>query len=286
VGGGNMKNIIIIIFMVLALVVTATADTSLPISLTKPLCSFPFGNVAFVNGPITYSGGLLVQYDGRFYDDTYAKQNSMPNGGIRFALELGYYANSTDRDNAVAKVINVTFVNTTHGSTHILTQAGKYSLTDRFNNTSHVADYNLFFGYAANAIGNWKVYLVHRSGIYSAEFSITEDMIEDSLAPIPVDITSVASDKVCFNSTAGATEYRVRVFDDEGNFIFDRKLTGSGQLCQPLNFPGYSGRVEARLVSGYWISLIIPCSADGKNVFSSVMNSRASTYFTLPPLPK
>jgi hypothetical protein len=226
VGGGNMKNIIIIIFMVLALVVTATAGTSLPISLTKPLCSFPFGSNAGL------SGGFFVQYDARFYDTSYATQNSLPNGGIKFALELGYYANSEARDNAVAQVLNVTFVNTTNGSTHILTHAGKYAFTDQNSNISEVADYTLWFGNAVNVIGVWKMYLVHKHGIYSADFSITDDMINKSKSPVPVDVDlDLIPGQVCFNSTAGATEYRVRVFGDEGNFIFDKKWIGSGQIC-------------------------------------------------------
>jgi hypothetical protein len=293
---GGMKIVIFIFALVLALTAPAVADTNLTFPFAKPLCSFPFGKVAYnVIGdsgnpaPVTYSGSFFVQYDGRFYDDSYANQNSLPNGGIKFAVELGYYATPEERDGAVSQVINITFVNTNIGYTHIISKAGIYAFTDRFSNTSHVADYTLWLGTASTVIGDWKMYMVHKKGIYSADFKITSDMINLSPSPIPVELAITLNadrtSKVCFDKTAGATEYRVRIFDSQNNITDSKPVsipTIPNRLCSPdFDLPRQSGRIEARLVSGYWITLI-PCSTGGQNAFYSTMSSRANTYFTLP----
>jgi hypothetical protein len=280
-----MKKLSIILFLALAIVVPVTADTGLPFSFTKPLCSFHFGSNA---GAI---GGFLVQYDGRFFDTSYAGQTSRPNGGIKFAVEIGYYKTSGERDTEANKVINITFVNTTKGSTHILTKAGKFIFTDRFKNVSHVADYSLWFGEAQNAIGDWKIYMVHKDGIYSANFSIAQEMI-DSLAPIPVELDIIKNDDgsfaLQFYPTLSTTEYRVRIYNGI-DFIFDTQILQPASISDPITVQlpltvtniGKSGRVEARLTSGHWIGLL-PCSSKtGPNQFVYTKDSRACTYFNL-----
>jgi hypothetical protein len=280
--GANMKKNLIFLYVVLALSVIATIDTNPAMSQTKPLCSFPFGSYAGI------SGGFSVQYDGRFYDASYADQTSLPNGGIRLGVDLGFYRTREERDAEAIKVRNVKFVNTTKGSTYILTKPGKYLYTDRFNNKMHVADYILWLGEAQNAKGVWKINLVHQSGIYSANFSITQEML-DSLAPLPVEVDirkrTDGSYRVCFYKTAEATEYKVRVFNG-ANFIYDSRFLPSDypdQICTrlPSVYSGKSGRVEARLISGHWIALL-PCSnGTGPNRFTYAKDSRASTLFTL-----
>jgi hypothetical protein len=254
-----------------------------------PLCSFPFGSNA------GSGGGFYVQYEGRFYDPSYADQTSLPNGGIKFSLELGYYSSQSMRDSEAEKVQQLRYEkyeikpdSSIHVvTTHILTKPGKYLFTDRIGNQSYVADYNLWLGEANNAIGKWNVYLTHTNGTYTAQFEITKEMI-DSPEPIPVELKikrDLAKNfTVCFDQSDYAIEYRVRVFNGS-DFIYDSKITDLTQnpICHtlPLAYAGKSGRVEARTKPLYWITLGVPCQGPiSFNGFYTFL-SRACTFFTL-----
>jgi hypothetical protein len=281
--GGYMKKTLIALCLALVLVVPATADTNPPFSFTKPLCSFPFGSDNSGN-----RGGFFVQYDGRFWDSgSFPTTSNRPNGGIKFGVELGYYGDSAARDEAVNKVISVILVNSTNGMTYTLTKPIKYLFK-----VSYMADYTLLLGGAQNAIGDWKIYLVHKSGIYSAEFSITEDMIIAE-APKPVDdilIVKQISGNFCVDFTpTNATQYRIRVFDGNdivedytnlGHFIIGGKEHIS--YCIPPNYAGSTCRVEARFPTSPWL-YTIKCTANSSQLNQMVpgKSTRACTDFLL-----
>jgi hypothetical protein len=287
--GGYMKKTLIALCLALVLVVPATADINPPFSFTKPLCSFPFGSDNSGN-----RGGFFVQYDGRFWDSGFFPTTSnRPNGGIKFGVELGYYGSPAARDEAVKKVISVILVNSTNGMTYTLTNPLKYLYIG-----SYMADYTLLLGGAQNAIGNWKIYLVHKSGIYSAEFSITEDMIS-AVAPEPVDVVwivkAISGFYVHFTPTtnANATQYRVRVFDGD-DIVEDYtnshpvNIDGENLLMQviPYEYADKTCRVEARFGKSSWISTI-DCTANPSKLNQMVpgKSSRACTYFLLEEFP-
>jgi hypothetical protein len=280
--GGYMKKTLIALCLALVLVVPATADTNPPFSFTKPLCAFPFGSDASGN-----RGGFSVQYDGRFWDNDFFDTSNRPNGGIKFTIELGYYGDSATRDEAVNKVISVILVNSTKGTTYTLTKPIKYLLK-----VSYMADYTLFLGETQNAIGDWKIYLVHKSGIYSAKFSITEDMIS-AVAPEPVDVISAVQAingfYVLFTPT-NTKQYRVRVFDGD-DIVEDYTnpsliKTDDGYLYNqviPFDYADKTCRVEARFGTSSWIHTTDCTDSPIKlNQMVSGKSSRACTYFLLP----
>lgn len=272
-----MKKVILMLCAILIWGVSASAAS-------YNLCALPFGP----------NGGFFLQYDGRFYDDSYAVQTSLPNGGIKFGFELGYYTTAVERDSKAALLSSITFTkknsdNTTN-STYSLATPLKYKYL-----TSYVADWTLTLGSPSNAIGQWLVEVRYLSDTYSAEFSITEDML-DALAPLPVELKIKRNkiDKsfnVCFKKTPFATDYRVRMFDGS-DIVFDTKyaITSTtpdlppNPICTSFlsTDVGKSGRVEARLVSGHWMGLIRggPNSACS-NTWTLAKDSRACTTFTL-----
>jgi hypothetical protein len=275
-----MKKVILMLCTILVCGVSASAAS-------YNLCAFPFGT----------NGGFFLQYDGRFYDDSYAVQTSLPNGGIKFGFELGYYTGENaenERNSKAALLSSITFTkknsdNTTN-STYSLATPLKYKYLN-----SYVADWTLTLGHPSNAIGEWLVEVVYSSNTYSAAFSITEDML-DALAPLPVElkIKRNKNDKsfnVCFDKTPFATDYRVRMLDGS-DIVSDTKyaITPTTPVLPPhpicTSFPstdvGRSGRVEARLVSGHWKALIrgVVDSACG-NTWTIAKDSRACTTFTL-----
>jgi hypothetical protein len=281
--GGYMKKTLIALCLALVLVVPATADTNPPFSFTKPLCSFPFGSDNSGN-----RGGFFVQYDGRFWDSGFFPTTSnRPNGGIKFSVELGYYGDSAARDEAVNKVISVILVNSTNGMTYTLTKPIKY-----LYKVSYVAEYTLFLGGSQNAIGDWKIYLLHKSGIYSAAFSITEDMIS-AVAPKPVDdiwiVQQITKDFCVAFAPTNESQYRVRVFDGD-DIVEDytnlglMNIGGEDQLvqCIPPKYAGNTCRVEARFKTSLWLSTI-DCRANPSQLNQMVpgKSSRACTYFLL-----
>ena len=278
-----MKKTLIALCLALVLVVPATADINPPFSFTKPLCSFPFGSDNSGN-----RGGFFVQYDGRFWDSGFFPTTSnRPNGGIKFGVELGYYGSPAARDEAVKKVISVILVNSTNGMTYTLTKPLKYLYIG-----SYMADYTLLLGGAQNAIGNWKIYLVHKSGIYSAGFSITEDMI-NAEAPKPVDdiwVVQQIGDNFCVSFTpTNASQYRVRVFDGD-DIVEDYTNLGlysiGGEdflsICIPPKYAGRTCRVEARFRTSPWL-YTINCTANPSQLNQMVpgKSSRACTDFLL-----
>lgn len=276
-----MKKILIALCLVLVLAVPATADINPPFSFTKPLCAFPFGSDASGN-----RGGFFVQYDGRFWDSDFFDTSNRPNGGIKFGVELGYYGDSVARDEAANKVISVILVNSTNGMTYTLTKPLKYMYK-----ASYMADYTLYLGGSQNAIGNWKVYLVHKSGIYSAEFSITEEMIS-AVAPEPVDVVwivkAINGIYVHFKPT-NATQYRVRVFDGDDiveDYSNSYSVNVDGEILRgqviPYEYADKTCRVEARFGTSPWL-YTINCTANPSKLNQMIpgKSSRACTYFIL-----
>jgi hypothetical protein len=254
-----MKKATFIICMVLTFAITASAHGA------TPLCQFPFG----YNSTTKNSGSFFIQFDSRFYDDSYAVESNRPNGGIKFGFELGYYIDDVTRQKAVVKLNSITYTNLTNESTFKLVSPAKYRYVGAIG-TDFIADYVLTFGNSANAIGDWKIEVIYDGVTYDALFSVTDEMINtDNNAPIPVEVRIKRDNnknfKLCFtNSTPDASQYRVRIIDGQ-DIVKDTKLSPpfvvtNGYICDPTDYlptyAGKSGRVEARYVSGDWLQLL------------------------------
>lgn len=236
----------------------------------KSLCSFPFGP----------DGNFEVLYDQRTYDSDYYNSCS-PNGGIKLSLWLGNFSNSTKRNNKVKNIKYVRFINNTNKSALTLRKADKYKYVDNYS-----AEYSVWCGHQIEAVGEWFVKVRFKDDTYTADFEITEEMLEQ-LAPIPVKPQVLAPVGDTFEIIAPITngdQYRLRIIEN-GKIITNDNMNIVGDYVRysyPISMMGKRARIETRIYNTDWPVLKLwgvpdSCDRTGMNIGGST--SRSMTYF-------
>jgi hypothetical protein len=273
------RSSVIIAIVAVAAIITTTAEFGH--SYRQSLCDFPFASF----------GQFEVKYDQRNYHPDYFK-GSYPNGGIKFELSLGLFESVEARDHSVNRIYWVRYTNKSTGSTYIVKTPDKLSLLGR-----PTAEYNIFHGLFSRAVGDWVIIVVTHTGRYMGSFTVTREML-DQLPAIAVepfvfqDIPESGFISVVANHTNG-TEYRARIFDDEGNITGEKKRW-PGEGCDdpalpcPMTFEypltWERLRIETRIPGQDW-PLMRPgqeCIADGMGPGGM---SRSSIWLKLAPSP-
>lgn len=208
--------LILVLFMAVPKISTAFGNF-----FNKSLCDFPFGTGGYFN----------VKYDQRNFDSDYYA-GSYPNGGIKLLLFLGKFDTIEERDNIVQKIYWVRYTNKSVGSTYLLTTPDKYMILD-----TPTAEYSVWIGSKRWVIGYWVISACTKTGTYTGSFRITEDMLDNQSPAIAVDPILKEGSNGEITVTAehtNGTNYKARIFDDEGNIVDERAwppLGCSGNPC-------------------------------------------------------
>lgn len=246
----------------------------------RSICETPFGP----------DGNVSIYFDLRLSDNAFSpfRYNSV-SGGIKFVVELGFFGNAQERDQASDQIKKVEFINTTKGVTYRVHQPQKYFYTNTENYTAYMADYVVWLGNATNIVGEWQVIVTTTTGKYRGRFAITPEMLNRT-APQPVDISDIQEKpdgtfEVTFLATS-ADYYKVRGFDS-GNVIWDRLIVRwppyppETPVTVTIPFAPDFVRIEAR-VNDQWLTSGGPYGVPCSEIFVQKTMGRACSDFKLP----
>jgi hypothetical protein len=296
-----MKKLLVLIILALAL--PGFAADKAPVTVTYPLCDF-LNTIVFntdtSGGASYYEPSFFVMYDGRFYSSEFFENIQRPNGGIKFALELGTWPTEANRDAVIGNIKYVEFKNLTKGQTYTLDNADKYIYTPPGRKAHYSADYYMWLGSSYNIIGNWEVRLVTKGKegkVYFASFTVDQSFLND-IVNQPVEITRLHNNgtnyTACFIPPPEAVggvygdQWRFRVVDTAGNVPWDMSRytfpsTIPPEICWtgiPSIYEGsqYNVRVEVRTVGN---GIRLNCAAGTMWPYFS----RTNSYFILKEYP-
>jgi hypothetical protein len=258
---------------VITALVFVLAIPTMAAAFGESLCDYPFG---------TY-GIFETKFDQRFYDPDYYI-GSNPNGGVCFDLFLGLFPTEQERDRLVRRTKRVIFHNKTTGAFHMLTKPDIYTYVG-----SPTASYTVWFGRPGMVIGDWSIIVQYNFRFFVGTFTITEEML-DQLPPIAVDPEVLPPVGGFFDIIAPVTngdQYRLRLFDDDGNFMTNDNMDIVGSTARysyTEDLMGKWARIETRFYGMDWPTLISGgvCKADGMNPGGF---SRSVIYFETTVVP-